>query len=647
MVATSHVFPLLDQLTAKWNSNIRQALKQGNAHRTLLLFCQMKQQSQSQPNNLTFPFVAKACANLSNLKFSQIIHAQIVKTPYISDIYVQTALIDMYVKCGRMEYAHYLFDGMSERDVASWNTIIMGFAQLGFFDRVSSLFNRLRVEEITPDAVTLLGLTHLVSGMKDVRLLSGVHCFGFKSGFGDDVSVSNTWISSYAKCGDLCSAEMVFCSVPSDSLTVVSWNAMISGCACDEESMKAVGVYKRMLWYEYKPDLSTILNLLSSFAQPNFLHYGTLIHAHGVKLGCDSGITLLNTLISMYSKCGDINSARYIFDCMKERTCVTWTVMIGGYSERGDLDEALSLFHAMEATGEITDLVTVIHMLAACGKVGALETGKWIDNYTISSGLKSNLTVCNALLDMYMKCGSLRDAQELFLNMKQKTVVSWTTMIAGFALNGKCQESSDCFNQMLKKGLEPNRITFVAVLQACTHGGYLDRGKEIFRMMTQVFRINPGLDHYACMTDLLGRQGKLKEALKFILDMPVKPDAGIWGALLGACKIHKNLEIGEYAASRLFQLEPFSAAPYVEMANIYASVKEWEGVASMRMEMKNKNVTKCPGQSVVQVNGKCHLFTVEDRCHSEGFEIFEILDSLVLQLKDEVDYFCNPNEILL
>ncbi|KAG8373262.1 hypothetical protein BUALT_Bualt11G0005600 [Buddleja alternifolia] len=641
-----YVIPILDRFSiASWNSSIRLSLNQGDARKALLIFRQMKQQhSHEHPNNFTFPLIAKACAKLSVIKLARIIHAHVVKTPHSSDIYVQTAMVDMYVKCSNLECGHQLFDEMPDKDICSWNAVVMGFAQMGDFDRVSLLFSRMRIDGILPDAVTIMGLTQLVSGMKDVRLLGSVHCFGTKIGLGYDVSVANTWISGYAKCDNLRSAEMVFNGIALDSLTVVSWNALISGCAYFEDSRKAMEVYNRMLRAGYKPDLSTVLNLLSSVAHPNCLYHGMLIHGHGVKTGCDSDITLLNTLISMYSKCGGISSARYIFDCMNERSCVTWTVMIGGYSEKGDLDEALSMvFHAMD---EEPDLVTVIHLISACGKVGALEVGKLIDNYTISNGLKSNVTVCNALLDMYAKCGSIGEAQKLFSTMNVKNIVSWTTMISGFALNGKFQASLDHFNRMLKMGFQPNHVTFIAILQACTHAGLLEMGLKFFNMMIKTYTINPGLDHYSCMIDLLGRRGKLKEALKFIQEMPLQPDAGIWAALLSACKIHHNLEIGEFAANQLFLLEPKAAAPYVEMANIYASARDWKGVADMRVEMKSKGVVKWPGQSVTVVDGKCCMFTVEDRCRWEGFRVFEILDSLVLQLKDEMDSF-DLEEVML
>ncbi|KAG8364354.1 hypothetical protein BUALT_Bualt19G0120100 [Buddleja alternifolia] len=416
----------------------------------------MKQQhSHEHPNNFTFSLIAKACAKLSDLKLAQIIHAHVVKTPHSSDIYVQTAMVDMYVKCSNLECGHHLFDEMPDRDVSSWNAVIMGFAQMGDFDRVSLLSNRMRIDGILPDAVTIMVLTQLMSGIKDLRLLSSVHYFGSKVGLD---TTSRLLILGFL------------------------WNTLITGCAYFEDSRKAREVYNRVLRAGYKPDFSTILNLLLSVAHPNCLYHGMLIHGHGVKMGCDS-----DTLISMYSKCGDISSE--------------------------------------------PDLVIVIHWTLACGKVGALEVGKLIDNYTISNGLKSNVTVCNALLDMYAKCGS-------------------------FALNGKSQATLDRCNRMLKTGFQPNHVTFIAVLQACTHASLLEMGLKFFNMMIKPYKINPVLDHYSCMVDLLGRRGKFKGALKFIQEMPLQPDAGIWGALLSACKIHHNLEISEFAADQLFLLEP-------------------------------------------------------------------------------------------
>ncbi|KAI8535942.1 hypothetical protein RHMOL_Rhmol10G0215000 [Rhododendron molle] len=594
-------------------------------------------QTHLQPNNLTFPFVTKACAKLPDLIYSQIIHAHVAKSPFQSDIYVQTALVDMYVKCGRLDYAHHLFEKLPDRDLTAWNVMLVGFAHLGLIDKVAILLYQMRLDGIFPDSVTIIGLTQLGSGLGDLKLVNALHCFGIRIGVDGDVSVANTWVSAYAKCGDLGMAEMVFGGIDLGLRTVVSWNSMLSGYAYCEESVKAAGLYKLMLFDGIRPDVSTILSLLCSCMRTDALYHGKAIHCHGVRLGCCFNVSVLNTLISMYSKCGDIESARCVFDSVRDRTCVSWNAIISGYAEKGDLDEVLALFHCMEAAGLKPDIVTLLYMISCCGQTGSLEVGRWINNYTISNSQIDNVTVCNALIEMYAKCGSIRDARELFYTMQGKTVVSWTSMISGCALNGEFKEALDLFYLMLELGLKPNHITFLAVLQACNHAGLLEKGWECFDLMTKVHRINPGLDHYSCMADLLGRKGKLEEALKFIEKMPLKPDAGIWGALLSACKNHHNVEIGEYVTHRLFELEPEAAAPYVEMANLYASVGRWDGVAGIRKLMKGNQVTKSAGQSLIQVNGKIHKFTVEDRSHGEGHLIYDMLDALASLLKEEKD----------
>ncbi|KAK1592720.1 hypothetical protein Q3G72_029208 [Acer saccharum] len=504
-----------------WNSQIREAVNKNQPRKALLLFRQMKQNA-IEPDNFTFPFVAKACAKLSDPKYSQMIHTHIVKSPFFADIFVETTVVDMYVKSRRIDCAYRVFDEMRERDVTSWNAMLVGFVQMGFFDRVCGLFCEMGLVGIRPDSVTVMGLTQAVSNSKNLYMLKGIHLFGIKIGVYGDVSVANTWISAYAKCGDFGSAELVFDGIEEGLRTVVSWNSMIGGYANDDKFVNALNFYKYMISDGFRPDVSTIVSLLSSCKRPEELFQGKLIHSHAIQCGCDLAISVINTLISMYSKCGDVDSARFLFDGMHDRTCVTWTAMIGGYSGKGDMDAALGLFSAMEAVSEKPDLVTVLSLISGCGLIGGLELGKWIDSYAGSNGLKNNVMVCNALIDMHAKCGSIGAARELF----------------------------------------------------------------------------------------------------YVI----------------ACKIHRDVEIGEYAAHRLFELDPHMAAPYVEMANIYASAGRWDGVAKMRSMMKCNKVRKFPGQSHVEVNGKTLTFTVEDRDHPEGILIYGLLDCLSFQSKEDASY---------
>ncbi|KAK7358923.1 hypothetical protein VNO77_00864 [Canavalia gladiata] len=618
-----------------WNSNIRHLVNQGDAENALLLFRHMKR-CGVPPNNSTFPFVAKACATLSHLRNAQIIHSHVAKSRFQSNLFVQTALVDMYVKCGQLEDAYDVFVEMPVRDIASWNAMLSGFAHFGFLDRFSCLLRQMRLSGIHPDSVTVLLLMDAISREKKLAFLGAVHSFGIQIGVCVDVSVANTLISAYAKCSDLCSAERVFDEIDRGLRSVVSWNSLIAAYANFEKHVKAVICYKGMLDCGFSPDISTILNLLSSCVQPKALLHGLLIHSHGVQLGCDSDVCVVNSLIFMYSKCGDTNSARVLFDSLSGRTCVSWTVMISGYAEKGYMSEALTLFNAMEANGEKPDLVTLLALISGCGQTGALELGKWIDSYSINKGLKDNVVVCNALIDMYAKCGSFNDAKELFYTMVNRTVVSWTTMITACALNGDVKDALNLFFMMLDMGMKPNHITFLAVLQACAHGGLLERGLECFNMMTQEYGLSPGIDHYSCMVDLLGRRGHLREALEIIGSMPFEPDAGIWSALLSACKLHGKMEMAKYVSEQLFELEPQVAVPYVEMANIYASAEMWDGVAAIRRKMKHLQVRKFPGQSIIQVNGKSPIFTVEDRDHPEALNIYGVLDSLTSHSKQQV-----------
>ncbi|XP_037495866.1 pentatricopeptide repeat-containing protein At4g19191, mitochondrial isoform X2 [Jatropha curcas] len=586
-------FPNLSMTIDIWNSQIREAVNQNNAQKALFIFRQMKQNG-IKPNNFTFPFISKACANMSNLDYSKIIHTHIVKSPFCSNIFVQTAMLDMYMKCHQPDIGYKLFVEMPKKDVASWNVMLMGFAQMGILDGVFHIFQDMRSTGILPDSVTIMATSQAISCINNLELAKGVHSLGIRIGIDFDVSVANTWISLYAKCGDLEMAESIFNRIEVGLRSLVSWNSMIAGYAYLEKFFDALNTYKLMLRDGFFPDISTIVSLLSSCVQPETMFQGRQVHSHGIRFGCDSDIHVVNTLISMYSKCGDVYSARCLFDSTCNRSCVTWTAMISGYAEKGDMDEALTLFNAMEAA------------------------------------------VCNALIDMYAKCGSINDAWDLFNTMPDGTVVSWTTMIAGCALNGLFEEALNLFYRMIELELKPNHITFLAILQACTHGGFLEKGWKCFNMMTKIYKINPGLDHYSSMVDLLGRKGKLKEALKFIQDMPIKPDTAIWSVLLSACKIHRNIEIGEYAAHHLFEIEPNVSFPYVEMANIYASAGRWDGVARIRTMMKSNRVRKSPGQSLVEVNGKSYAFTVEDRGHFDGEVIYAVLDGLMLQSKEEV-----------
>ncbi|KAK8930997.1 Pentatricopeptide repeat-containing protein [Platanthera zijinensis] len=614
---------------AFWNSNIRATSCNGLHCEALLLYRRMKR-AGVHPDHLTFPFLLKSCANISDSDLPPMVHTHVLKSPFSADVFVGTTMVNLYAKCSLLDPAEQVFDEMPSRDAVAWNAMILGLADNGSHGRVFFMFQNMRLVGIKPDSITIISLTQSCAQKKDSSLLRSVHSVGIRIGFGDCVSVCNTWISSYAKCEDLCSAESVFESIPQSTKSIVSWNSMIAGCAHLRRSGEAVSYFTFMRRGGVRPDLSTVLCLLSAFGHSGDLALGEFLHSLAIKEGFHLDISVSNTLISLYSKSRDLTAAQRCFDSMTDRTCVSWAAIIGGYSKAGDIGQVMYLFHAMESRA---DAVTVVAILSACGQTGSLEFGRSMERYADLNMLGKNVMVRNGLIDMYAKCGSMADARRVFETMEGRNVVSWTSLIAGCAMNGDFEEALRLFSRMLEQELEPNHVTFVAVLQACNHGGLLEKGRDLFDMMRNEFGLEPSLEHYACISDLLGRRGKIKEALEFIERMPMEPDCGVWGALLGSCIIYRETEAGEFAWSRLLELNPDAAVPYVAMANIYASKEKWEGVARLRLTMRKKGLWKSPGRSMVQVSGRVHAFVVDDRVHPQGSFIYEVLESLALNLK--------------
>ncbi|CAN6471202.1 unnamed protein product [Victoria cruziana] len=618
---------------SSWNSLIRlYADSYWDASYSFLLYREMRRRG-NRPDHLTFPFLLKGLGNGGTLSDAVCVHTHALKAGFSSDLFVQTSLMSFYCRFCCMEYAHHIFDETSERDTASWNVLIGGYSQKGCLSSALLVFQDMRrLSDCTLDCITVMALMQVCAGKDNLHLGESILCLVIKNAMEKDVTVKNTLITMLGKCEDSESAELLFSEMNPLDRNTVSWNALISGCCCQEDYARAVEVFSQMLQLDERPDLGTILSLVSAFAESDVLPAGRSIHCYVLKAGFDSNVSAGNAIISMYSKCGDAQAAYQAFAEMPIRNRVTWTSVLSGFAQNGWSDEARKLFMDMEIAGEKPDSVTIVAMLSACAFSGDHEYGKWIHEYAIAGGLITNVIVCNALMDMYAKCGSISDARQVFEKVQEKNIISWTTMILGYAMNGDFKEALNIFSEMLKLGIRPNHVTFLAVLSACVHGGLLEKGLEIFHSMTAKHHIPPRLEHYACIADLLGRKGKVQQAFDLVQNMPFRPDAGIWGALLGACRIHHEIEIGEFVAERLLELDP-SAVSHVSMANIYAAEGKWEGAARLRMMMKSKKAKKTPGCSLIQVNCVTHSFSVEDRSHPEYLLIYEIVEGLALQLK--------------
>uniref|UniRef100_A0A2P2QM51 Pentatricopeptide repeat-containing protein n=1 Tax=Rhizophora mucronata TaxID=61149 RepID=A0A2P2QM51_RHIMU len=363
------------------------------------------------------------------------------------------------------------------------------------------------------------------------------------------------------------------------------------------------------------------------------LNYGKQLHAAMVKLGFESNLPVMNSLLDMYCRCNCLSDANQCFHEMNEKNLITWNTLIAGY-ERLDSTAALFIFSQMESKGFIPNCFTLTSVIAACANLTALSCGQQIHGGIVRRGLDGNLRLANALIDMYAKCGSINDSCQIFSKLSYKCLISWTSMMIGFGAHGFGVQAVELFDEMVRSGIIPDQIVFMAVLSACSHAGLVDQGLRYFNSMVTDYRIQPNQEIYGCVVDLLGRAGRVGEAYQLIQSMPFKPDETVWSALLGACKAHKLPSLGKLAAQRLIDLRPNLVAPYVVLSNIYAAEGKWGDFARMRRLLNRIGNKKETGSSWIEVRDQVYSFVVGDKmgCHIEC--VYDILKLLIHHMKE-------------
>ncbi|KAK1426518.1 hypothetical protein QVD17_15192 [Tagetes erecta] len=455
------------------------------------------------------------------------------------------------------------------------------------------------------------------------------------------------------------------------------WNTCLKQFAESSSPDDAICLFNRLCEYGVCLDDFTISFVLKACTKLSDCLSGRVIHGFIEKLGFQSNLYLQNSLVHLYVVSGEVDNAHQLFDKMRDRDVVTWNIMIKHLVKRGNVDdayrlfvtmpernvrswtsmimgfvkngkpkEAIELFSKMEGEKLCPNEVTVVAVLAACADLCALDLGKKIHDFSNRSGFKTNVRVCNTLLDMYIKCGCLEAACIVFDEMEQRTVVSWSAMIQGLAINGRGEEALRLFSKMIQSQIKPNEVTFVGILHACSHMGMVHEGREYFASMSRDYGIVPEIEHYGCMVDLLSRAGLLKEAREFIKNMHIKPNGVIWGTLLGGCRVHKNIELAEEAIKHLLELDPRNDGYYVVLSNIYAEAKRWEDAARVRKLMKQKGVKKTPGSSSISLDGVVHEFVAGDETHPQTEAIQERWDTLLEEMRLR-GYVPNTSVVLL
>ena len=365
-----------------------------------------------------------------------------------------------------------------------------------------------------------------------------------------------------------------------------------------------------------------------------------------MKLGFDDDVHVQNTMVHMYCSCnGGINCAQKVFDEMPKLDSVSWSAMIGGYVRLGWSSDAIGLFRKMQMAGVRPDEITMVLVLSACTDLGAFELGKWVESYIEKEKVQKNVELCNALIDMFAKCGDVDKALKLFRDMNERTIVSWTSVIVGLAMHGRGLEAVSLFEEMIGAGVAPDDVAFIGLLSACSHSGSVENGRKYFDLMIKRFKIVPKIEHYGCMVDMFCRAGLVKEALEFVQKMHIEPNPIVLRTLISACRAHGELKLGESITKQLIRNEPMHESNYVLLSNIYAKMSHWEKKTKIREVMDKKGIKKIPGSTMIELDSKIYEFVAGDKSHRQYKEIYEMVDEMGRELK-RAGYAPNTSEVL-
>ncbi|XP_058078156.1 pentatricopeptide repeat-containing protein At1g20230-like [Magnolia sinica] len=732
-----------------WTSMIGLYCRLGDYEETIRLFYLMIGEGV-RPDHFVFPKVFKACSELKNYRIGKDVYDYMLSIGFEGNPFVKKSILDMFIKCGKMEIASRLFKEMEYKDVVMWNMMISGYASKGDFKRALKCFEDMKVAGVKPDRVTwnsiiagyaqngqfkeasncfhqmriledfkpnVISWTALIAGNEQngcssqalnvfrqmisegvkpnsitiasvvsactslSLVLHGKEIHGYcvkTDGLDSDVLVSNSLVDFYAKCQDLDVARRKFDRIGQKDL--VSWNAMLAGYAqrgCHEEAIElltemelqgiepdvvtwnglitgynqygdgktALEFFCRMRRAGTEPNTITVSGALAACAQVKNLRAGKEIHGFVVRNQIEMSTGVGSALISMYSGCDRLETACAVFEELSIRDVVVWNSIIAACAQNSRGASALNLLREMQLSSVGPNEVTIVSALPACARLAALRQGKEIHQYIVRHGLDSCNFTSNALIDMYGRCGAIQRAWRVFDTMPMRDVVSWNAMIAGYGMHGFGMDAVNLFCHMRVTGLKPNYCTFTNLLSACSHSGLIDEGWKYFEMMKSEYGMDPAVEQYACMVDLLARSGQFDETMEFIEEMPMEPNAAVWGSLLGACRIHCNVDLAEYAAQYLFELEPNNSGNYILLANIYSAAGRWEDAAKTRSLMKERGVTKPPGCSWIEVKCRVHSFIVGDTSHPLMDKISEKMESLYSEIK-EIGYVPDTNYVL-
>ncbi|KAM7264414.1 hypothetical protein ACFE04_002097 [Oxalis oulophora] len=520
----------------------------------------------------------------NSIKHIKHVHASLLKFNLDQDNYLLNMVLKKTLQSGDTNYATFIFNQTKHPNIFLWNTFIRGLVSNDCFHEAIGFFNSMRREGIFPTNFTFPFVLKACARVYDLALGVRIHNLVVKSGFDYDV-------------------------------------------------FEAIDVFKKFLDMGVKPDSFSLVRVLGACSQLGDLSSGEWIDRYVIETGMGTNIFVSTALVDLYAKAGQMEKASAVFNRMGEKDIVTWSTMIQGYASNGHPKEAVNLFYKMLNENMKPDCYVMVGVLSACAKLGGLALGDWASKLMDKNEFLSNAVLGTALIDMYGKCGSMVTAWSVFREMKEKDRVVWNSVMSGLAMNGYEKIVFALFGQMHKSGIRPDGNTFMGLLCACTHSGLADDGRRYFNSMTPVFSLPPSIEHYGCMVDLLGRAGLLDEAHELINSMPMDPNAIVWGALLGGCRLHKDTQLAEHVLKKLIDIEPRNSGNYVLLSNIFSASHRWEDAEKIRSVMSNRSIQKVPGCSWIEIAGVIHEFLVGDTSHPASSKIYAKLEELGRELK--------------
>ncbi|KAJ0083664.1 hypothetical protein Patl1_30440 [Pistacia atlantica] len=565
-----------------WTSLLTGYACNGMNGSVLELFLRMRVEG-IKPNPFTFATVLGALADEGMVEKGVQIHTTVIKNGFEAVTSVCNALISMYFKSKMVRYAKLVFDDMMVRDSVTWNCMVAGYITNGLDMEAFKIFHHMGLAGANLTQSTFASVIKLCANLKKLAFLQQLHSQVLKNGIGFNHNIRTVLMVAYSKCSEMEYASKIL-SAMHETRNVVSWTAMITG----------------YLQNGVRPNHFTYSVILT--AQPVVSPFQ--VHAQVIKTNYEKSSSVGTALLDAYVKLGNINEAAKVFELIDEKDIVAWSAMLAGYAQIGDTEGAVNLFKNIATEVVKPNEFTFSSVINACAApIAAVEQGKQFHAYSIKSRLNNALCVSSALVTMYAKKGNIESANEVFKRQGERDLVSWNSMISGYAQHGDGKKALEVFREMQRQNLEMDGITFIGVITACTHAGLVDEGKLYFDIMVKDHHINLTMEHYSCMVDLYSRAGMLEKALNIINTMPFAAGATVWRTILAASCVHRNLDLGKLAGEKLISLQPEDSAAYVLLSNLYAAAGHWQERAKTRKLMDDRKVKKEAGYSWIEDAG--------------------------------------------